>query len=167
MDRISVRKRVVIRSTLLMVFLALALILTLGITPAVTADELDPVVERVNLVRTPGGITMQLRLSNLPPNEVATIWFLINPGTEHFTVTRAAGNVIGRSGRSGFAGHIAPGHETMFGPGLQDPLTDDVVLVLITHGPVDPDRILDQLFTPEEDTCPTGVCRSYMFDLDF
>ncbi len=166
MNRIPLHKSAAVRNILVMMFLSLVLILTLGIVPAVTADELDPVVERVRLVRTPGGITMQLRLSNLPPNEVATIWFLINPDTDYFSVARAAGNVIGRSGISGFAGHFAPGQETMIGPGLQDPLTDEVVLVLITHGPVDPDRILEQLFTPEPD-CPPGVCQEYMFDFDF
>jgi hypothetical protein len=168
MDKSTKHKRVVARSVLVMMFLSLVLVFALGIAPAISADELDPVVENVRLVRTPGGITMQLRLSNLPPNEVATVWFLINPGPDfpeepgpYFSVTRAAGNVIGGSGRSSFAGHIAPGHETMFGPGLQDPLTDQVLLVLITHGPIDPSRILEQLFTPEED-CPPDVCRSML-----
>ena len=101
------QKRSVVRTVVLALFLTLALVLPLGRAPAVYAD--GPAVEHVNLVRSEGGVTMQLRMSGLPHREAVTVWWLINPGPgfpddpgPDFSVLRAAGNIVGRSGRGNF-----------------------------------------------------------------
>jgi hypothetical protein len=64
-------------------------------------------------------------------------------------VLGATGNVIGDNGEGHFSAVLTTGENpnTVFGPGLLNPLTAEIHLVLRTHGPVNPDALDEQIIT--------------------
>lgn len=113
------------------------------------------------LLRTDNGITMRIRTSDLDPRAVHTVWWVIynnpefcatdpcgpaddfNPQT-NASIFYAAGTITGGNGKANFAAHVGFGYPgpvdgvrviDVDGPGLLNPRTAEVHLVIRTHGP--------------------------------
>jgi hypothetical protein len=143
-----------------------------------TADvySFDPMGEQVmganaRLVTNEAGATIQLKTSDLTPGDAVTVWWVIfnypeacaaypyapctvddlmnNPGAVGAEVTYAAGNVVGGSGISNFAGHLSTGHtdQEWFGNGLTNPTGAEIHLVVRTHGEIIPGLVHDMIST--------------------
>jgi hypothetical protein len=124
-----------------------------------TGVPIDSGVAVSNLVRTNHGVSMTLRTSGLEPGAY-TNWFVIFNHPENCgsfpcgeadvdpadvngvgsSVLFATGNVVGSSGRGGFAAHLSEGNTkgALFGPGLLDARAAEVHLVVRYHGPMIP-----------------------------
>jgi len=88
--------------------------------------------------RTRHGVTMTMVTTGIPAGHTVTVWFVV-PGAGS---ARAAGNVIGGSGRARFGGHLSADGV------LADPMRDEVHLVVRSHGPRIPGRVDEQIMTP-------------------
>ena len=130
------------------------------------------------LVRAGSGVAYNLRTSDLVPGHAISIWWVIfnNPeacdgdcGIEDLfvdfpddltpnpdvnpAVMSGGGNVVGRSGRAGFAAHLNEGQITnehplfMDGPGLTDARGAEIHLVVRSHGPMVPAQMPGQIST--------------------
>jgi hypothetical protein len=137
----------------------LAVVLAVGTALPVWAD--GPQVDSAKLVRTENGLSMTLQISGLTSGDAVTVWWVISEGQDT-SVLRAAGHVIGDSGKGNFAGHVSEGESALLGPGLQDAESAQVTLIVRSHGPMDPSRITDQLFTPEE-SCAEPTCTNLLY----
>ena len=111
---------------------------------------------------TEAGARMRVQTSDLPAGHAVTVWWVIFNDPQHCShpegglrcglgdlppyggddsavtsVVYAAGHVIGDSGRSTFAGRLATGDSegALWGPGLINPTTADIHLVVRDHGP--------------------------------
>jgi hypothetical protein len=109
------------------------------------------------LVRTENGISYSIRTEKLNPGHAYTVWVVVinnpaactaspcsgpdivlNPATRS-QITYGTGHVVGAKGEAGFGGHLKRGaiaNGWLPDPGLEDPFTADVHLVLNDHGPV-------------------------------
>lgn len=126
-----------------------------------------------HLVRTDGGVTVELNTTELAPGAAVTLWIVIfnNPSacaTNPCTATDlfvsaveadalyAAGAVVGAAGRATFAGRrnvgdtsgsllaILTGAAT---PGLLDARTAEIHFVVRSHGPVIPELMPEMIQT--------------------
>jgi hypothetical protein len=115
------------------------------------------------LVRTANGINISLQTSGLPAGHAVTMWALIFnnpsacgsggcdesrgdlgiPGVQG-SVQHVAGHVVGST--STFAGHLAVGDaaDAFTGPGLLNPFSAEIHLIVRDHGVASPDIITDQ-----------------------
>jgi hypothetical protein len=141
----------------------------------------EPVAGAVaQLVRTGSGIAYSLRTNGLMNGHAYSIWWVIfnNPeacdgdcGIEDLfvdfptdltpnpevnpAVMSGGGNVVGQSGRAGFAGHLNEGQITnehplfIGGPGLLDARGAEIHLVVRSHGPMIPGMVRLQISTFE------------------
>jgi hypothetical protein len=109
------------------------------------------------LVRNENGISYSIRTEKLNPGHAYTVWVVVinnpaactaspcsgpdivlNPATRS-QITYGTGHLVGGSGQAGFGGHLDRGaiaNGWLPDPGLEDPFTADVHLVLNDHGPV-------------------------------
>jgi hypothetical protein len=115
------------------------------------------------LMRSSRGVQMTLHTSGLTSGDAVTVWFVIFNDPAACThgdaglrcgagdllpfggdpavgssIVSAAGHVIGGSGNAGFAGAMAVGDTSraLFGPGLTDPVSADIHLLVVDHGPM-------------------------------
>ena len=128
------------------------------------------------VTRTDSGVSVQVRANQLTPGEAYTLWMVVfnypefcgvpyacfdpdigNPWVMA-DVMYAAGNVVGASGNSGFAGHKAIGDNSgsifppLFPPGIEppgmlNPLGSEIHLIVHTHGPMIPEYMPDMIKT--------------------
>jgi hypothetical protein len=124
-----------------------------------------------SLVRNDNGVSMTFRTSGLPAGEAVTIWWIILENGSPVSAQFAAGHVVGGSGATSFAGHLAEGDTSgCFSPeftaaagceGLTDAQEPTVILLARFHGPKDPGRIPVQIHTAETAGVPdleTQLC---------
>ena len=124
------------------------------------------------LVRNDAGATMNVHTSGLPQHAFTVWWIVFNfpnncshgvPGisqcgqldTAFFggdpavqsSVLYATGHVIGAAGEGNFGADLALGATdgALFGPGLLQPRTAEVWLVIRSHGPVIPSLVNEQI----------------------
>jgi hypothetical protein len=113
------------------------------------------------LVTHDAGATMTLHTSQLSPGHAVTVWWVVfnqpqactggvgglrcgesdlSNAAVQASVLYAAGRVVGRRGTGHWGAHLAVGDTdgALFGPGLLDPTTADIHLVVRDHGPADP-----------------------------
>jgi hypothetical protein len=130
-----------------------------------------------SLLRNPSGLHFTIRTAELPPGDAVTIWWVVFNFPEYCeapvpglmqcsepdlfgedvaaTVLHAAGNVIGGSGRSSFAGALRTGDLAGCSPpmgefglcreGLLNPEGAEVHLVVRTHGQRLPGLVREQI----------------------
>ena len=74
-----------------------------------------------------------------------------------FSLGRASGSVVDVDGTAEFRAHLPVGDDTEFdfGPGLLDPFTPEVHLIIRTHSQMIPGKLSDQLNSPWGG-CPEG-----------
>jgi hypothetical protein len=147
-------------------------------------SEIDDTWSTLN--RYENGIMATLHTTDLAPNDVVTMWWVIfneptnctdacgdddifvvdadgalvigDNGPElnleqieaaQIAVLGATGNVISDNGEGHFSAVLTTGDtpNVVFGPGLLNPLTAEIHLVLRTHGPVNPDALDEQIIT--------------------
>lgn len=133
------------------------------------------------ITRTANGANSVLHTSGLEPGHAHTMWMVVfnvpdecattpctgddvAPGTAAMVdVIYVAGHVVGGSGKATFSGRRAAGDnsKSVFAdlgapaPGLIDPLTAEMHLVVRTHGPKVPGQVSSQIHT-FEGTCTPG-----------
>lgn len=113
------------------------------------------------LVRNGSGVSMTLRTTGLTPGHAITVWWIVfnQPGNcthgafglrcgeadlfeapVQASVLYAAGHIIGGSGTGNYGATLRTGDTggSLFGPGLVNPWTADVHLILHDHGAVEP-----------------------------
>lgn len=135
------------------------------------------------LTRTGSGVSYTSRTTGLEKGHVVTTWWVIfnnpeecdnpvpaigsscnvpdlfNPDVEG-SVLWGGGNIVGNSGRTTIAGHLAEGEITAFHPlfvgtpGLLDALGAEIHLVIRTHGPAIPGMIREMRTTFEGGCTP-------------
>lgn len=129
-----------------------------------------------NLVRTDRGITLNWHSEAAPASY--TIWWVIfnDPGACAATpcgpgdlatpeveasVQHATGHVVGDD-RANFGASLAEGSQDgiVFGPGLLDARAGEIHVVLRGHGPLDPDRMPEQIHEIE---FGCGTCADVQF----
>ena len=121
------------------------------------------VVDAWSVVSTSSaGARMTLQTSGLPAGDAVTIWWVIfnEPQNCHggsdgvrcgpsdlppfggddsavTSIVYAAGHVVGGSGQATFSGHLGTGDTdgALFGPGLVNPTTAEIHLIVRDHGP--------------------------------
>lgn len=142
---------------------------------------IDSGVAVSNLVRTGHGVSMTIRTNKLEPGAY-TNWFVIfndplscmtipcgeddlDPDDKNgvgSSVLFATGNVVGASGKGGFAAHLSEGdtNGALFGPGLIDSRVAEVHLIVRYHGPVIP------ALMPAQINSVGGGCGPMLFDCD-
>lgn len=128
------------------------------------------------ITRTDSGVSMQVRANQLNPGDAYTLWMVVfnypencavpyeclEPDIENPAVATdvmyVAGNVVGATGISGFAGHKAIGDNSgsvfpplfppgVNPPGLLNPMGSEIHLIVHTHGPMIPDYMPDMIQT--------------------
>ena len=132
-------------------------------TQPVFAIATGDVVGSSTLTRSDTGLSMTLHTSGLPAGDAVTIWWVIfnepgncltspcgepdlfNPAAVP-SVQRAAGHVIGGNGVGNFGGQLSVGDPSeawplYTGPGVLDPRTAEIWLVVHEHGPAIPGLI--------------------------
>lgn len=97
------------------------------------------------IVRTDSGIDVQVTSTGLTPGNAYTVWFIVSESDNPPLVVNAAGNIVGKSGTSGFAGHLSTGDVGAVngtdvladgGDGsFDDPRGALVMLHVVDHGP--------------------------------
>jgi len=129
---------------------------------------------RSYLLREDNEISMHLHTLNLPKNTAVTIWWVIfnNPGKcthpegqyrcgpddlqifggslmINSSVLYATGEVIGPNGMGDFSATLMKRNKNgaLFGPGLLNPHTADIHLVVRTHGPLIPGLVKEMIST--------------------
>jgi hypothetical protein len=147
------------------------------------ADGAEVSGASAELRRTDSGVGFTLRTRGLTGGDAVTIWWVIfnypdecehplpefgvpcsvpdlfNPDVAA-TVMFAAGNVVGASGRTSFAAHLAQGHASTphpafaDAPGLLNPRGADVHLVVRTHGQLLPQLAKEMIRTFEGGCTP-------------
>jgi hypothetical protein len=138
-------------------------------------DEPHTVRGMSTLVRTGSGIALTLETANLPDGEAITIWFVIfnNPencsgacgeadlGTAEVnpSVVFGAGHIVGNGDHASFAGHLKQNDTTgaLFGPGLVDPMSAEVHLVVRGHGSILP-RKMPAMIHSVDGGCGVNTC---------
>lgn len=135
------------------------------------------------LARKSDGISMTLNTAGLVPGTAVTAWFGIfnnpqfcattpcTPADEanpmvQASVINAGGRIIGADGAATFGGYRAVGDTTgtFSGPGLLNPMTAQIDLVVRSHGPAlssifHPGLLAKQLST-YNGGCPPNPCQS-------
>lgn len=61
------------------------------------------------ILRNKNGISVQIHSTGLTPGNAYTAWFIVIEGGNPPIVVNAAGNIVGGSGNSTFAGHLSAG----------------------------------------------------------
>jgi hypothetical protein len=132
------------------------------------------------LMRNDNGVRMTVHTSDLDPGAAYTVWWVIfnnpaacgvacmeddlgNPAVEA-SVVFAAGHVLPPTGRGNFAAHIQVGDTTgaLFGPGLQNPRTAEIHLVMRSHGAPIPGLVHEQI-SSFGGGCGVNVCEDRQF----
>lgn len=76
------------------------------------------------------------------------------------TIYRAAGGVVGPTGKAGFGSHLSPGEkaDAVIGDGLFNVDGAEVILDALDHGTKDPGNVPNQIheFVTAENTCNPG-----------
>lgn len=141
---------------------------------AVMAGEDPPApVGSSRLTRTDNGLSVQLATSELRPDDVITLWWVVanNPdqceagipglsqcgpmdhlaGRGDFAVHHATGRIVEEDGTARFGAHLRVGDDSraLFDgePGLTDPRDAEVLLVVKTHGQRIPELTSEMLRT--------------------
>lgn len=145
----------------------------ISISPASYLWDPSAIVGTSKLVRTDTGISANFQVEDMPPGHAITLWFVIfnNPaacagpvcGPADLLLDDAAeadflfagGNIVGNSGRAGFAGHLNVGDDSRSAfyeigmperaLGLTNPRGAEVHLLLHTHGPAVPELLPSQI----------------------
>ncbi len=135
------------------------------------------------LTRTQSGVSFSFRTTGFEGHHVVTLWWVIfnnpeecenpipaigadcnlpdlfNPDVQA-SVMWAAGNIVGRSGRTTWGGHLSEGEVTTFhpvfvgSPGLLDAMGAEIHLVGRTHGPKIPGMVRQMMSTFEAGCTP-------------
>lgn len=139
------------------------------------------------LVRTQNGVSMQLNTSGLEPGATYTVWMVVfnnpaacsdgvcgeddvlpPPGNEEaeVSVARVSGRVISPSGAAHFGGRLNVGamSEVLFGPGLTDPMTAEIHLIVRSHGEKIP-GLVDNQIHEVGGGCEINVCEDVQFSV--
>ena len=132
------------------------------------------------LLRTGSGVAMNLHTADLPAGTADTVWWVVfnnpqNCGPKpsgprcgdadlHATgvdasILHAAGHVVGADGVGNYGARLAVGDTStaLFGPGLVNPFTADIHLVVRTHGAPIPGLVDDQIHS-FNGGCPPNTC---------
>lgn len=122
------------------------------------------------LVRTDNGVTATLQTTGLTPGHAVTLWAVVfndpdgcvagtpvsscGPADAHagrggVSPNHAAGRIVDEDGTASFGAHLRVGDTShaLAGPGLTNPRSAAVILVVKTHGPTIPGLVPDQLHT--------------------
>ena len=152
---------------------------TVDVIDFTSGVSIDSGVAVSNLVRTDHGVSMTIRTNMLDPGAY-TNWFVIfndpsscavspcgeddldasNENGVGSSILFATGNVVGASGKGGFAAHLSEGdtNGALFGPGLIDSRAAEVHLIVRYHGPVIP------ALMPAQINSVGGGCGLMIFD---
>jgi hypothetical protein len=130
---------------------------------------------------------MQLNTSGLEPGATYTVWMVVfnnpaacsdgvcgeddvlpPPGNEEaeVSVARVSGRVISPSGAAHFGGRLNVGamSEVLFGPGLTDPMTAEIHLIVRSHGEKIP-GLVDNQIHEVGGGCEINVCEDVQFSV--
>jgi len=122
------------------------------------------------LTRNANGVSFTLQTSDLPAGDAVTIWWVVfnhpeacanGPGglrcgepdlgvaAVEASVLYATGHVIGESGKASFGAHLDVGSTdgALFGPGLLEPRTADIHLIVHDHGPAESGETAEEIHT--------------------
>ena len=139
------------------------------------------------LVRTRNGVSIQLSTSGLEPGATYTVWMVVfnNPAAcsdgvcgeddvlpppgnvaAEVAVARVSGRVITASGAANFGGRLNVGamSEVLFGPGLTDPMTAEIHLIVRSHGEKIP-GLVDNQIHEVGGGCEINVCEDVQFSV--
>ena len=101
------------------------------------------------LHRNKNGITANFNATGLTPGDAYTMWFIIFAANGDFIdALYATGHVIGASGTGNFSAHLSEGDATgsiATDTGLTNAETNEVHLVIRTHGQALPGMVDDQI----------------------
>jgi len=140
---------------------------------------------QATLATLDSGARMTLRTSELPAGHSVTVWWVVfnepencidvhagfrcGPGdlppfggddSAVTSILYAAGHVVGGSGKATFSGHLSTGDTegALFGPGLINPTTAEIHLVVRDHGPKE---------DPSQEIHSFGACNPTCTDIQF
>ena len=139
------------------------------------------------LLRTRNGVSIQLNTSGLEPGAAYTVWMVVfnNPAAcsdgvcgeddvlpppgnvaAEVAVVRVSGRVIAPSGAAHFGGRLNVGamSEVLFGPGLTDPMTAEIHLIVRSHGEKVP-GLVDNQIHEVGGACEINVCEDVQFSV--
>ena len=139
------------------------------------------------IVRTQNGVSFQLNTSGLETGATYTVWMVVfnNPAAcsdgvcgeddvlpppgnvdAEVSVARVAGRVITASGAANFGGRLNVGDmsEVLFGPGLTDPMTAEIHLIVRGHGERIP-GLVDNQIHEVGGGCEINVCEDEQFSV--
>ncbi len=146
-----------------------------------------------NLVRTENGVTAELHTYDLNAGAPYTVWWVVfntpegcsdacgeddivaEDGTTDFnpdaniSILFADGGIAADDGSITFSSYLPEGRtlgQVLAGEGLWDAQVAEVHLVVRDHGPLDPDRLYEQLSTFEPGPLTGGSCE-ICFDVQF
>ncbi len=98
-----------------------------------------------SLLRNQNGISVQVQSTGLTSGNAYTAWFIVFEGANPPVVVHAAGNIVGGSGNSTFAGHLSAGDigipngkdilENGGDGSFDDPQGSTVLIHVVDHGP--------------------------------
>jgi hypothetical protein len=145
------------------------------------------------LVRNDNGVSMTIRANDLLSNHAYTAWFVAfnDPaqciggcGVDDILANRGVpavrfggGHLVGASGQANIGGHLAAGNTGgpacaagpslgACGPGLLEPRTAIIHLVLRTHGPAIP-GLINEHTSSFNGGCPPNACANVHFAVHF
>jgi hypothetical protein len=137
------------------------------------------------VARSDADARMTLRTADLPAGHAVTVWWIIFNEPQNCThpegplrcgpgdlppfggddsavtsIVYAAGHVVGGSGFATFSGRLATGDTqgALFGPGLVNPTTADIHLIVRDHGPAQ---------DPSQQIHTFGACNPTCTDVQF
>ena len=134
------------------------------------------------LHRSPNGVTINIKTSQLEPGDAVTVWWVIFNNPEECidgcngpdlgvpaveaSALYTAGNVIGGNGKGNFSGHLQEGDTTgaLFGPGLIDSQKAEIHMIVRTHGAAIPGLIPEQIQT-FGGGCEINTCSDVQFSV--
>lgn len=143
------------------------------ISAVMAGEDPPPPVGSSRLTRTDNGLSVQLTTSELRPDDVVTLWWVVANNPEQceagipglsqcgpmdhlqdrgdMAVHHATGRIVGEDGTAGFGAHlrVGDGSRALFDgePGLTAPRDAEVLLVLKTHGQRIPELTSEMLRT--------------------
>lgn len=132
-----------------------------------------------NLVRTENGVTAELHTYDLNAGAPYTVWWVVFNTPEGCSDACGEDDIVAEDGTTDFnpdanisitfSSYLPEGRtlgQVLAGEGLWDAQVAEVHLVVRDHGPLDPDRLYEQLSTFEPGPLTGGSCE-ICFDVQF
>ena len=120
------------------------------VTDFVTGEVLGS----AKLLRTDGGLSLELVTNNLVSHDAYTMWWILSNADGSFQlITNASGGLASADGRGTFASHVSVGELppvdglltlAAVGDSFDDPFGVSVQIVVRSHGPVIPGKQFEQ-----------------------